>query len=172
MTTLMFVAVLTLAVLGLLVVGFFAYLGFINVRFNRRNPHAHAAVSLRKRVDAQVRSGLYEDGIRIYRELRDLVESHPREPELIRYLMEAARPLAKAAGDRQDLATANELYRDARDVERVETMHILSELLRIFVHRDRGKALACVELLRRLAERHPEQTLIYWSAQHEFSGRI
>jgi len=172
MRTLIFVAILALALLGLLVVGFFAYLGFINVRFNRRNPHAHAAASLRKRVDAQLRSGLYEDGIHIYRELRDLVEAHPREPDLIRYLMEAARPLAQAAGDRQDLATATELYRDASDVERVETMHVLSELLRIFVYRDRGKALACVELLRRLADRYPEQTLIYWAAQHEFSGRI
>jgi hypothetical protein len=167
---LLVLAVLVLALVGLVTIGLLAYVVFAVVRFNRRNPHARDASIMRRRADAQIAEGAYDDGVRIYRELRELVTAHLNEPELIRYLMGAAETIARTAASRRDLATATELFRDAQEVTHVAVMPVLRELLPAFLRQDRGKALVCVELLARLAERYPKQTWIYWSAKRTFSN--
>jgi hypothetical protein len=162
------VLLVAVAVVVALVIGFFAYVLFLNVRFNRRNPHAHAAATLRKRVDAQAGAGAYDDAVCTYRDLRDLASIHAVEPELVRYLMEAAETIARAAGDRRDVAVAAELYDDVQNVTHVRVMPVLRELVRALLPHDRGKALVCVELLSRLSETYPKQTWLYLVAANRF----
>lgn len=169
MKTLLIVVVVAFALVGVVAVGLVGYIAVLGWRFKRRNPHAREAVALRTRVDATVTAGSYDSAIHSYRQLRELVVTYPSEPDLVRYLMGAAEMIARTAADRRDVATANELFRDAREITHVTAMPVLRDLVPTFLHQDHGRALACVELLARLAERYPKQSWIYWSAKRAFS---
>lgn len=172
MKTLLLVVAVLFALVGVVAVGLVGYLVVLGWRFNRRNPHARDAIALRTRVDATITGGGYDSAVHNYRQLRELVVTYPSEPELVRYLMGAAEMIARTAADRRDVATANELFRDAREVTHVTAMPVLRDLLSSFLHQDHDSALACVELLARLAERYPKQSWIYWSAKRAFSESV